>query len=69
MLNLPSDDQHALLIQIPLVVGPRSTPTQPAGIRRARLQTPLADSFIAYQDATLRREFLHLAKTQREAVV
>jgi hypothetical protein len=64
-----SVDGQKHLIQVPFIPGLRATPTQAIGILLPKLSTPLTDSFMGYNDATLEQEFLHVAVAQGEAIV
>ncbi len=63
-VNLQED-----LIQKPLVAGLGPSPPQIIGVCLPKLERPLADGFIAYNDSALSEEFFHITKAQREAIV
>jgi hypothetical protein len=57
------------LVQMPLVAGSRSAPTQPPRIRGAELGAPLADGLVANADATLGEQILNVTETEVETKV
>src|SRR5262249_7745627 len=62
-------DGEKHLIQMPLVPWLGASTLQLIRVVLPKLQTPLADSLVRHVDAALEQEFLHVAITQREALV
>jgi hypothetical protein len=67
-MTLPVDRQKDL-VQVPLVPGPRPPATELIGIILPELLTPPADGFVGDVDAPFQEELLHVAVTQREAII
>src|SRR5215510_2011232 len=62
-------DRPKHLIQVPFVTWLGASTLQLIGVVLPKLQTPLADGFMGDVDAALKQEFLHVAVTQREAII
>ena len=62
-------DGEKHLIEVPLVPWLGASTLQLISVVLPKLQTPLADGLVGHVDAALEQQFLHVAVTQREAIV
>jgi hypothetical protein len=58
-----------ILIEVPLVPGPRTPATELIRVRLAEFAIPLADSFVSHLDTTFTEEFFPIPETQTEPKV
>lgn len=66
---LLTTDLQQHFVEVPLVASPNSSSPQPSREGRAELGAPLADRFVADDDAALAEQILRVAETEVEPEV